>query len=152
MFVSLLLNYVYTHFMHLAMMTTYSAAMKFLDRTGVDIHFSRQLIIILLGEKSPKMNEHAFLDVSYLVLIVLPMFIAGLKFWTAPVYLRYRSKINGTIVPLSVLPMFFSQDWDLMFMGMLVFFANFYSFWHHLVPNDEYYGGGYKRRRIVHSA
>ena len=84
----------------------------------------------------------------WLLAIILPLFIIGLRFWTAPAYLVYTGKENGLAAPLSILPVFFSTHIDIMCLGILVFCINFYAFWYHIDPMQTTYAGGrYTTRR-----
>lgn len=67
------------------------------------------------------------------------MFIIGLRFWTAPVYLKYNSKINSLFTPLALPVIFYGKHSDIKMLGFLVMIMNFYVFWYHADPSyDEY--------------
>lgn len=77
-----------------------------------------------------------------LTLIVMPLFLLGLKFWTHPVYSAYASKWNATVAPLSFIAVFVSSHPDLMILSAIVFFMNSYVFWYHLDPPLAYSSSG----------
>lgn len=66
------------------------------------------------------------------------MFILGLKFWTAPIYSAYASKMNTFSVPFAMIPMFFSNHIDLSLMSGIVMIMNAYVFWYHVDPPEEF--------------
>jgi hypothetical protein len=70
--------------------------------------------------------------------MVIPMFVLGLKFWTAPIYSAYASKANATLAPLALIPIFFSYHMDVRVMGVVVLMMNAYVFWYHVDPPEEY--------------
>ena len=78
------------------------------------------------------------------------MFILGLRFWTAPVYLKYNSKANATSAPLAIPVVFFGYHSDIKLMGALVFAMNFYVFWYHVDPvYDEYSHASLQRKNLA---
>ena len=78
-------------------------------------------------------------DLIYLIFIIVPMFIIGLRFWTSPVYLKYDSTINAISVPFSIIVLFIGNHIDLKIMSVIVFLMNFYVFWYHSDPSFEDY-------------
>ena len=83
------------------------------------------------------MLETVFKDIMMIIFLVLPMFIIGLRFWTAPVYMKYPLALNSCITPLSFFVVFFSDHMDVMLLGILVWMMNIYVFWYHIDPPEE---------------
>jgi hypothetical protein len=71
--------------------------------------------------------------------IIIPLFILGLRFWTAPVYINYRRKENSILAILALLPIMYSNDWEVRLLGMLVGWMNIYVFWYHVDPPANIY-------------
>ena len=67
------------------------------------------------------------------------MFIIALRFWTAPVYLNYRLKINALITPFGLPVIIYAENWDIKLLGLLVFWMNLQAFWYHLDPPSNIY-------------
>lgn len=68
------------------------------------------------------------------IFITLPLFLLGLKFWTAPAYLRYKSKLNTILAPIAFIPIFYSNHIDMVFLGLLSCIMNCYVLWYHSDP------------------
>merc|ERR1719498_550685 len=79
-------------------------------------------------------NEALLKDMGHLLFIIIPLFIFGLRFWTAPVYLNYRMRFNSFVAPLALLPIFFSHSWDIVILGVVVLWMNIYVFVYHIDP------------------
>ena len=77
--------------------------------------------------------------------LLVPMFILGLKFWTAPIYSAYASKLNACVAPLAMGPIFFSHHIDITLMGIVVLLMNSYVFWYHVDPPAEYNQSQHRR-------
>ena len=91
------------------------------------------------------------LDLAVLVAVIIPAFIIGLRFVTAPVYLNYQRKLNGSIVPLMFPLLFVVNHWDIFSLLILVIWMNFYVFWYHIDPPENIYQQGnwqYKDNKI----
>ena len=73
-------------------------------------------------------------DCLLIGIIVIPMFVLALRFWTAPVYLNYTIKLNAFVVPLALVVVFFAQHVDVILLGILVLIMNIYVFWYHVDP------------------
>ena len=89
------------------------------------------------------------LDCFFLLVIICPLFIIGLRFWTAPTYLNYTLKINGLIAPLAVPIWFLATHWDIVALAALVFYMNFYAFWYHVDPPSNIYQTSRKRVKDI---
>ena len=121
-------------------MDIYDLIVKLSDKVGVDLHFIRYLVLALFDSRVKNINEiiNKF-DLFCLFFIIIPMFIIGLRFWTAPVYLKYNSKINSLITPIALPVIFYGKHSDIKMLGFLVMIMNFYVFWYHADPSyDEY--------------
>ena len=73
-----------------------------------------------------------------ITLVVVPLFIIGLRFWTAPTYLKYNLRINALAAPVGLLPAFFGYHTDVKALGALVLLMNLYVFWYHADPPYDY--------------
>ena len=81
-----------------------------------------------------------------LLFIIFPMFIIGLRFWTAPTYLKYSLRINAFSAPIALIPSFFGHHCDIKALGIIVLFMNVYVFWYHADPPYEpNYGMSFRR-------
>ena len=120
---------------------THEIATKTLDRIGIDIHFTRLLVITVFGERSHLSDDIDYLDLLFIFGIIIPLFVIGLKFWTAPAYLIYNRRMNAFCAPLAMVPIFFADHTDVMLLGILVFLMNGYIFWYHIDPTMDYHNG-----------
>lgn len=111
------------------------------DKFGIDIHFMRYLHLALFNNRlvSHVLTTSVMVDLGVLILIIIPTFIIGMRFVTAPVYLNYRLKINSLVVAPMIPLIFFVSHWDLVFLLILVVWMNFYVFWYHIDPPENIY-------------
>lgn len=114
------------------------------DAIGIDTHFIRYLHLALFDSRLVHVyNSYKVLkDVLIWTFGILPLFIMGLRFWTAPVYLKYSVRMNSFALPLTMPIVFFCEHLDMMLLGGLCFFMNIYVFWYHVDPPTNVYGGG----------
>lgn len=103
----------------------------------------------LFDQRDPKfLIRSTLVDDLLYFLVILPSFVIGLRFWTAPVYLKYTLKMNGALVPLISCAPFLATHFDILLLGILVTMMNLYVFWYHIdPPREEYAGGRYTTRR-----
>ena len=79
------------------------------DSTGlVDLHFLRYLYLTLFPERPATIRLAEIEDVLLLFIVLTPLFVIGLRYMTAPVYLNYRWKLNSHLAPLAFIPLFFA--------------------------------------------
>lgn len=111
------------------------------DQLGVDIHFMRFLVLAVFDsrQKTHVLDHQIEADLLILGAVIVPSFIIGLRFVTAPVYLNYTRRLNALVVPLLVPFTFVVSHWDLLFLMMLVIWMNFYVFWYHIDPPENIY-------------
>lgn len=88
--------------------------------------------------KATLLDGDTILDCCFL-LIICALFVIGLRFWTAPVYLNYRRQINSAVAPLCLPVIFMASHWDIVFLGLLVLYMNAYVFWYHIDPPANIY-------------
>lgn len=149
LFYGFLFNYFFSMYLQDFMTSIYNATVKSADVLGVDAHFIR-LIILVLFEERDSMRHYTPLnsilkDMLMIFFIIVPMFIIGMRFWTAPTYLKYDLKINAMVAPFGIFPAFFSYHDDIKALGAVVMIMNMYVFYHHLdPPYDDKDGNGYK--------
>jgi len=133
------------------MMNSYNYVVRTTDVLGIDAHFMRLLILALFEERDGMSNHipksKIYLDIFLFSFMVVPMFIIGLRFWTAPSYLKYNLRINGITAPLAFIPTFFAYHNDVKMLGALVLFMNMYVFWYHIDPPVDVYNDGRNYRR-----
>jgi hypothetical protein len=108
------------------------------------------VVLTLFEERESKRHHIAsffiWKDTAMLLFIIFPLFIIGLRFWTAPTYLKYSLKINALTGPLGLIPSFFAYHGDVKAMGAIVLFMNLYVFWYHADPPYEgNYGTSFRR-------
>lgn len=122
---------------------------KLCDKLQIEIHFLRFLHLALFESRPPIIFdwEHA-IDIFGLVFIITPLFITGLRYFTAPVYLNYRLKINAVVLPLAVPYLYLATHWDILLLTVLVSYMNFHPFWYHMDPPSHVYlnGQNYRQR------
>lgn len=152
LFISLSFNYVYSLYLQQMIIRCYEVVVRLADKQAIDIHFVRLFIIAAFGadQTHHHMLYASWRDLLSLVLILVPLFILGLRYWTAPSYLVYGCKLNGLLCPVSLLPLFFSDHLDIKLMAGLVYIMNFLPFWGHCDPgydNYHYNNGRYSSRR-----
>ena len=112
------------------------------DQVGiVDLHFLRYLHMSLFTHRSADVfrDPANWEDVAMIVFIVTPLFVLGLRFWTAPVYINYRWRLNSLLLPLCIGPVFFAKHFDVILLGFVVFFMNWTAFYQHLDPPVNLY-------------
>ena len=105
------------------------------DRIGViDLHFLRYLHLSLFTHRSLDVfaDPANIEDVAMILFIITPLFVLGLRFWTAPVYINYRLRINSFLLPACIAPLFFAKHFDVILLGIVVFFMNWTAFYQHM--------------------
>jgi hypothetical protein len=154
-FFSLLFNFFYVNFLQEVLQDILGAIISSSDKVGVDVHIIRYLQMALFDSRlhSSIYSETLIRDFSLLVIVVLPLFILGLKFWTAPIYSAYASKLNSVLSPLSLVAIFFGSHLDIKLMGIIVLMMNSYVFWYHVDPPEQFTEyKRFKRYRSNHRA
>uniref|UniRef100_A0A7S3FTX4 Uncharacterized protein n=1 Tax=Strombidium rassoulzadegani TaxID=1082188 RepID=A0A7S3FTX4_9SPIT len=150
LFLSLLFNYLFSLYLHSLFYAATTTLIKINDSLGLDAHFIRYLHLALFDQRLPAslMTTSSFVDSFLLVLGVIPSFVVGLRFWTAPVYFKYTLKLNSFIVPLIAVLIFAASHIDIILLGCLSLLMNLYCFWYHIdPPRTEYAGGKYSTHR-----
>ena len=121
---------------------------KVADAIGFEVHFIRLLYFTVfdvdLHDRHHYEGLYSFdliLDLSFLIFIVIPLFILTLRYLTHPQASLgpYKSKWNALLAPLGVLPLFFFKDWDVLFLSVLVLLMNLWVAWKQLDGGDEDY-------------
>ena len=109
---------------------------KLTDAIGLDMHFIRFFHLALFDSRpTPIVVDFTIIkDTLMIFLIIIPLFVIGLRFWTAPAYLAYTLQINSFIAPITLPVMFYCSHFDVLFLGMLVTLMNVYVFWYHVDP------------------
>jgi hypothetical protein len=143
-FFSCFFNYAYQVFLQEIVGDICGTIVKVSDQIGIDTHFLRFLSLALQDSRPTKilLNHEVMLDCSYLVFLLIPSFIIALRFFTAPVYLKYGLRCNALFAPLALPAIFYSYHTDIMLMGIMCLFLNMYAFWGHADPPRENYGNG----------
>ena len=137
-------NFFYQMFFQEIMNDTISVIIRFSDKFNVDTHFIRYLYLTFFSERLVHTYNsfNVLKDCFIFVALICPMFVIGLRFWTAPVYLMYSLRINSLCVPLCLPVVFFSSHLDILLLGGLVFIMNIYVFWYHIDPPVNTFAGG----------
>lgn len=141
LFFSLVFNYIYSVFLQEIVSDTVGVTTRFLDKAHIEAHFIRYLQLALFDHR-PKDVLHdmnVWKDCFWLVVIIVPEFVIGMRFWTAPVYLNYQRRLNAFVAPLCLLPIFLATHRDILLLGLLVLYMNFYVFWYHIDPPQNIY-------------
>ena len=91
------------------------AAIKMFDKVSIEIHFIRYFYLVFFTNRKAEtlFTKAVMVDLAIFVLAILPAFVIAMRFWTAPVYLNYRLRINAIIVPFLIPLLFVCQHWDL---------------------------------------
>lgn len=160
LFFALLFNYVLTLYMGSMLVSKFKEAnsilqayafdtgIRLFDKIGFEVHFIRLLYYtafdVDLHERHhypPLLSDFALvLDLFFLFLIILPLFILSLRYLSAPATSGpYKSKWNALLAPLAVIPLFFFSDWDILFMSILVLLMNLWVAWKQLDGGDDDY-------------
>lgn len=108
---------------------------------GFDVHFLRYVHLSIFDHRTidPSKLVKNTEDLALLFLVIVPLYIYALKFWTSPVYINYTSKMNSLLLPFSMMPMFLSYNIDIILLGILVFVMNFLVFCYHVDPSTNMY-------------
>lgn len=113
---------------------------KLFDLMQIEVHYMRYLYLAIFENRQTEILTHnVVVDCLILVIVLLPCFIIALRFWTAPVYLNFRSKINSYSVLLSFPLVYFASHPDITFSLMLVSWMNAYALWYHCDPPSNIY-------------
>ena len=102
-FGSIMLNYLYTTFLHDAAVAAIKNFIYFCDRAGFEAHFIRFLQMTLFEEDGMAERDHihTFYEILHIVsfdaillaTIILPLYLAAMHFYTAPYKKIYRNKL-----------------------------------------------------------
>ena len=101
---------------------------------GIDTHFIRFLHLAIFEDRPHRLAKSVWLDCFLILFGVIPAFVIGLRFWTAPSYLKYSLKINSLVAPFTLLIIFCANHVDVVCMGGTVLLMNIYVFWYHVDP------------------
>ena len=114
------------------------------------MHFIRFFHLAMFDSRATTaiIDYNVIKDSLLIIFGVIPLFIVGLRFWTAPAYLKYTLKINAYTVPMTLPIIFGCNHIDVALLGVLVLIMNLYVFWYHIdPPQTEFAGGKYSTRR-----
>lgn len=123
---------------------------KMTDTVGIDMHFIRFFHLALFDTRAPTsvLDSEILKDTVLILLGIVPLFIIGLRFWTAPAYLKYTRKMNAYLAPATLPIIFGASHIDVVLLGILVLLMNLYVFWYHIDPPvTDYAGGKYSTKR-----
>lgn len=116
---------------------------KSVDGLGYEIHFVR-LIYLAIFDTSyfelPNQKDYAFwfwVDHIEIIIVVLPLFMLGLRFITSPMDYPYSSKLNSLLGPCGVVPLFIYSSIDVLCLSVLVMLMNLYVT-SYLMDKDDY--------------
>ena len=100
----------------------------------------RYLYLALFDSRKTNLLEHNVLvDCGCFLLVIIPLYVIALRFWTAPSYLNYKNKLNSFVAPLAIPVIFLATHWDIIFLAIQVLWMNFYVFWYHIDPPQNIY-------------
>jgi len=129
-FGAIMLNYLYTTFLHDVTVSTTQYLIQLMDRAGFEAHFVRFAHMALFEQDgvSDKDQVHSMAQIFDLVsvdavllgLIIVPMFFSAMHFFTAPFRKRYRSRVQILTAPLALVPFFFFTNIDVAILAALV--------------------------------
>ena len=72
-----------------------------------------------------------------LAIIIIPMYVKAFDFLLSPINYFYDGRLNALCVPLSFLPIFWFQNYDLICMGVHVLLLNIYVAYFVLDPDAQ---------------
>ena len=150
LFLSISFNFFFQKFLQEILNDSIEGIILLSDSVGIDTHFIRYLYLALFETRLVHVyNSYKVLkDCFIYFFVIIPMFLLGLRFWTAPVYLKYTVRLNSFVVPLALPIVFFSEHLDMMLLGGLCGLMNIYVFWYHVdPPQPSYSSGRYSRYR-----
>ena len=150
LFFSLAFNFFYSLFLQELIIDISNSVIKLTDTLGIDMHFIRFFHLALFDSRAPTqvLDTQSLKDTALIIFGIVPLFIIGLRFWTAPAYLKYTRKMNGYLVPTTLPIIFLASHIDVILLGVLVLIMNIYVFWYHIDPPvTDYAGGRYSTRR-----
>ena len=121
-FCAILLNFVYTTFLHDLTIGWIKALVFGFDRAGFDAHFLR-FIHMTLFEQDGVANKDdihsvkevfniASMDMFLLACVILPLFMGAMHFYTAAINRNYRSKVQVLALPICFVPFFLFTNVD----------------------------------------
>ena len=89
----------------------------------------------LSAQNETAMTQYQILELisldSFLIfVIILPLFLAAMHFYTASFKKRYFSKVQIMVVPLATIPFFFFTNIDIVIMSAIVLLQNGYIAWY----------------------
>lgn len=133
LFFSLLLNFLMSVFLQEVLTDSCNLLIRFFDGMYIDIHFIRYLYLAMFDARPPDVlhSQAIFCDSMLLIFIVVPMFVAAMRFLTAPVYINYTLRINAFVLPLALIVVFTATHTDVLLLGLLVGWMNFQAFYYH---------------------
>lgn len=103
------------------------------DKMHVDIHFLRYLYLSMFDGRPPDVlhSKQILYDSFLLLVVIVPMFVIALRFWSAPVYINYTLRINAFVMPLAFIVIYTAHHFDIVLLGVLVGWMNFHAFYYH---------------------
>lgn len=139
-FYAILLNYLYTTFLHDLTVMVVKNAIHVLDRAGFEAHFLRFIHMTLFEQDGVSENTKVHtayqifdlvsMDAFLIITIVLPLFLAAMHFFTAPFKKLYDNKLQILIAPLAIIPFFCFTNIDVAILSALVLIQNGYIAWY----------------------
>lgn len=116
----------------------------FTDSIGFDMHFIRFMYWTLLDPTNKpvdldnNLNEVLF-DLG-LVCLILVLYIMAAHFMLAPLDTFYDARYQAMVAPISLIPIFYFFNWDILFMGIHTLVLNAYAAYYVMDPSasEEY--------------
>ena len=126
-----------------------------MDKVGVEVHFIRLVYFTIFDQSLAESNQYfgfgeswywlaLFIDTFHLLLIVLPLFVLSVKYYTASAVKPYTSGANALLAPIAVITLFFFQNYDILWMAIMVLTTNLWVSWKQM-DSDEYSWASYYR-------
>lgn len=133
LFFTLVLNFLMSIYLQEILTDSCNFLIRFFDKMHVDIHFLRYLYLSMFDARPPDVlhSKQILYDSFLLLVIVLPMFVIAMRFWTAPVYINYTLRINAFVLPLALVVVFTAHHTDIVLLGLLAGWMNFQAFYYH---------------------
>ena len=117
-------------------MATSNCLIVVADKLRIEAHFLRYLHLAIFDHRPShfKFDINTTVDLAFLVLIVTPLFVIGMRFFTAPVYLDYTRRLNSIVAMFALPVILFGFHMDIKFLGVIVFIMNACAFYYHMDP------------------
>lgn len=106
------------------------------DKLRIEAHFLRYLHLAIFDHRPShfEFDVNTSVDLAFLLFIITPLFVIGMRYFTAPVYLDYTRRLNSMVAILAMPVILFGFHIDIKLLGVIVFIMNACPFYYHMDP------------------